>query len=169
MVLKAMPKPCDFKCCPCLEKTFRYKDVGAEKPTEAKKEAKKGFRQLNNKTDSTAAATQSPVMYPSSSCDTCGSYVNEWVTPGFRGYCGTNSCNSDSYFPYQYTYVPKSVYYNYQGPDAYYPVSTYPGASDTWGYPGRYYYYGNPDYDPALGGGWGAYSTYPPHQGVMSG
>jgi len=79
---RTVERPCDLKCCKCLEKTFNWE------------EKKPKFLQ-------TSADKQT--------CTPCSTFVDAFALPGYGGFCGTSACSSGtSAFPPYYTSAPHS-------------------------------------------------------------
>ncbi|GAB5355691.1 hypothetical protein AAMO2058_000227200 [Amorphochlora amoebiformis] len=85
---QASARPCDYKCCPCAEKTF-------------------SFKQKANKSES---------------CIPCYDWVDAWMAPEYKDYCGTQVCRTSPYvaYPYDYTVVPRNYYTQFDYPRTYY-------------------------------------------------
>mmetsp|Transcript_26539 Transcript_26539/g.47038 ORF Transcript_26539/g.47038 Transcript_26539/m.47038 type:complete len:382 (+) Transcript_26539:45-1190(+) len=138
-------KPCDFKCCPCMEKTFSFKQEGYS------------FKQNNSETEE-------------ESCLPCFDWIDQYVAVEYKDYCSTSSCGSSSSysaFPYDWTSVPRSHYTPYDYPVDYHHAD----GSVVRHIPG----YGNETLPPnwgtgCYGNGWGSESSYYyPKRSISSG
>ena len=85
-----VPRPCDFSCCACAERSFSFR---------------------RSETHANASA-----------CIPCYDWIQRWVAPEYKDYCGTPSCVSSpyTYFPHDYTVVNRNYHSSYDYPVDYY-------------------------------------------------